>query len=375
MASNVLVPGLPERAAPRGSRTVDEQVEPSVLFLDRAGDAQTVLAPCHEHDAGAQLATETAGGRLSDPARGTRHEGDHGGHRTTPAEAWLRRGPAGGQTDLGGGRLPRVGAMSGQVAGSAPARHRERRPDVHAGPEPEREAGREGVSRAVRVRFRAGKRRSFERAAPALARLVGASQRAMSADDRASRESVLPGIVLLARVLRAAYQHVEHDPACVQGIARPRRRYQHARGSRRVKRGFVSPREIDAVHLGEAIPGERVAPRRNEPLADDGDRALALSVEQGDGAPLGTVTDRGLELDPALTKLFARAPSVLVVAERRKERRGAGQLGELHGSDRATACCLCPRVAALDDLSLIRDVWHTNKFDPLDMSYDREAQG
>jgi hypothetical protein len=101
VASDVLPAALGERRPPRRARVVDEQVEPLVVLLhvraharrsvvlgqvdgaaaDGAAElarqrAQPVLAAGDEHERGAVLAGEKAGGRFADTARGAGDDGD-----------------------------------------------------------------------------------------------------------------------------------------------------------------------------------------------------------------------------------------------------------------------------------------------------------
>ena len=105
----------------------------------------------------------------------------------------------------------------------------------------------------------------------------------------------------------------------------PGRRDQRPRRASGAKRRRVPAGEVDAVHLGEAVPGQVVVSRGNEPVAQHGDRALAAGVEEGDRASLGTVADHRLDLDSVSAQLRSGAAPMVVVAERREERRGAGR--------------------------------------------------
>src|SRR5207248_151671 len=114
----------------------------------------------------------------------------------------------------------------------------------------------------------------------------------------------------------------------------------------------------------------------NEAVAEHGDRALALRIDEGDRAALGlTGAPGGLAADAAPAQVLERAPAGLVVAERGQERARAGELAQLHRRDAAAAGGLLEDLGGMDDLARRRDVRHAKELDPLDVPDHRDPDG
>ena len=276
------------------------------------------------------------------------------------------------QAQLDRRRLPGVRAGAGEISRATACRERQGRIDVHARAEGKGEPGRERVAGSVGIHDRAAERRCLEGAGPAVICRVRPSICTPRRNGQAGRPAVRLAIVLFARVARAAHERVERHVASRQGVTRPGRRDERPRRASGPERRRVSAREVDAVHLGKTIPRQIVVPPGNQPLALHGDRALPAGVEQRHRPSLGTVTDHRLDLDPVSAQLLPRAAPMVIVAERREERRRPAELRQLHGRDRAAAGRLGPPLVRVHDLACERHAGHGKEVDPLDVPDDRE---
>ena len=105
-----------------------------------------------------------------------------------------------------------------------------------------------------------------------------------------------------------------------QRADRARRRDEHARRARGAHRVRVAAREVDRVELAERVPRQRVGARGHDPLAEHGDRALGVVVEERERAPL-RARPRGRR-GRSRRALAQLAPAPLGVVARRRARSG-----------------------------------------------------
>ncbi len=113
---------------------------------------------------------------------------------------------------------------------------------------------------------------------------------------------------------------------------------------------------------------------RDEPLAEHGDRALAVGGEVDERAPLEPVAGAGVELDAERRELLGRAAPGLVASERGEERRGARELEHLHGGDRAAARRLGPELVRGQDLAALRQPLDDDAVGELDVPDGRHPR-
>ena len=112
---------------------------------------------------------------------------------------------------------------------------------------------------------------------------------------------------------------------------------------------------------------------RDDPLAENGDRALAVAVEVDEPAALPLAPHGRKNRDAELLEPLVGAAAVLVVAERRKEVALPGELDELDSGHGTSSTDLLPPLRDVDDLSGVRHARDARELDPLDMSDDGDA--
>ena len=146
-----------------------------------------------------------------------------------------------------------------------------------------------------------------------------------------------------------------------------------ARASRTAP-GSPAVRYTASVSLSSSH-GQRVVGARAEPVADHGDRALAGAVHVDEGAPLRLGPEGRLHPQAVRLELALGAVAELVVAERRVERRLAGELRELHRGHGSAAAGLLPDLARVDDVPGARHRGHGGELDPLHVPNHGRAHG
>jgi hypothetical protein len=82
-----------------------------------------------------------------------------------------------------------------------------------------------------------------------------------------------------------------------------------------------------------------------------------------------------VDREPELLELALRAVAELVVAERREEGGGAGELRELDSGHRASAAGLLPDLPGVDDVAGRRHLGHGGELDPLHVPDHGGAHG
>ena len=178
--------------------------------------------------------------------------------------------------------------------------------------------------------------------------------------------------IALAVVLRAGDEHVELHPGRRERGLRANGRDEHLRGTRGAERAGVARCEVDGVAGGELLPGKLVGAVRPEAVTDHGDRPLAGAVEVDEPSPLRLGTPRGLDPQPELVETALGAMAELVVAQGGQEQTAPRQPRELDRRDRTAPAGFFPRVAGVHDLAGRRHPLDTRKFDPFDVSDDRD---
>ena len=113
---------------------------------------------------------------------------------------------------------------------------------------------------------------------------------------------------------------------------------------------------------------------RDDALADDGDRALAMRVDERDRAALRGCAPGCANVDVARAQLGLGAVAEVVVAERGVQRAAAGPAGERDRGDGATAGCDGQARCRVDDLAGARHVIDIEELDDLDVADDRDAR-
>jgi hypothetical protein len=137
----------------------------------------------------------------------------------------------------------------------------------------------------------------------------------------------------------------------------------------------VAGGEVDGVGRVEVVPGERVVAARDDPVADDGDGALAVCVEVGEAAPVGTVAPGGVDGDAVAFEVGSDGGGAVVAAEGREEGGCARELSELHRGDGAPAGRLGVVVRGVGDLARRRQAVDDAELDVLDVADDRDPRG
>src|SRR5579862_72802 len=262
--------------------------------------------------------------------------------------------PQGSGGDLGG-----IGAAARHDRGTGPRREAEGiRQGVPPG-ECEAERRAEGIAGAVRVHDGTGRRR--RRPAHTVRRAAGGTFR--DRDGRRADRSV----VCLAAIPRAADEQVERHVRLAQCRELPRHRGEKARAPCRPQRFGVARDEEHRV-----VSGERQGAAWSELLADDGDRALARSVDVHPSAPSGAEPLR-VDIEPELGEPPFRAPPELVAAEGGEELAAPRESCDLHRVDGTSAGGLREHGFALDDLPRSRHLRDGDEFDPFDVADDRAS--
>ena len=140
---------------------------------------------------------------------------------------------------------------------------------------------------------------------------------------------------------------------------------------RRAQRGHVPAHEIDGGAATKLLPRERsVLTRRQELVAEHGDRPLAGLVDVRQRATLRAGRVPGVHGDAAGFELLARAPPEVVVGECREEEARAAEVGQLDGSDGPAAGGLLPRLERVHDLPRLGRLVDSRELDPLDVTDD-----
>jgi hypothetical protein len=193
-------------------------------------------------------------------------------------------------------------------------------------------------------------------------------------DDVQSRGRVeSAGVDLLARVGTAAHERVDLDAALGKRLAGPWGGDDHPRLAPPAQRRAVPRGEVHGVDAGELLPGQLVASVRGVPRADDGDRALAVGVQVGEGEALGLRAPGGVHRHAELFEPAQRRPPVVVVPEGREEGRLAGEAQELHRRHGTAAAGVLPGRRRVQDLSGARDARDLGEANPLGVADDRDA--
>jgi hypothetical protein len=113
---------------------------------------------------------------------------------------------------------------------------------------------------------------------------------------------------------------------------------------------------------------------RDQPVAEDRDRALAVVGEVGEAAPVRALAIGGVDHDVLARELLARAAAEVVPRERGDEQRAAGELGHLHHGDGAAARGFGPELGHVHDLPGVREPRDDREVDPLDVSHHCHAR-
>ena len=140
--------------------------------------------------------------------------------------------------------------------------------------------------------------------------------RAQRGDDQ-PRRRVQRLLELLAGVGAAVHERVELHAGLVQRRRSARRGDEHARRARRAQGGDVAAGEVERVDAVQRGPRQRVVAVRDDPLADHGDRPLAVVVDVHEHPPLRRRARRRVDLDPAPCQDAGRAAAELVLARAR----------------------------------------------------------
>ena len=125
--------------------------------------------------------------------------------------------------------------------------------------------------------------------------------------------------MLLSRVVGRAHERVELHAAGPQRVVGARRGHEPARAPGVAQRADVAAREVDAVDPVEPLPRQVVVAVRHDPLAEHGDRPLALGVEVDEAAALPALARRGEDGHAELLEPLLRAAPELVRGERVKK--------------------------------------------------------
>jgi hypothetical protein len=163
------------------------------------------------------------------------------------------------------------------------------------------------------------------------------------------------------------HQGVELGAASSKRLEGAGRGDQHTRPPAASERRAVARREVHAVERRQIGPPQPIAAARPEPLADHGDRALAVCVEVDEHTPEALAPpELRPHLDAHETEIRGRVATLVVAAQRREERRAPAQVRQLHGSDRATSRGRPPRPFRMHDLAgpwQSRDTGELGRFD------------
>jgi hypothetical protein len=269
--------------------------------------------------------------------------------------------------------LSLVGASARQACGATSRGEIQGFLDGEAGAQGEREAGREAVPAPVGIRDGAGDRRRGISTRPSVLGLVGSPFATFGPYHQARDHLQVSRAIGLRWIERASDERVEPNPSPSHVRQDPRRGHQHPGFACRPECARVARREVHRVGTGEVAPEQRVLPRGVQPLADRGDGALPVPIDEREATALGDRAKCGRHPDAKLLQSPRGLVPQPVGAQGREEGDAAGELRELDRSHPPAPSRDRPRLVCVNDVARTWDLLHTGELHPLDVSDHRDA--